>query len=77
MFIGVQKSSEFVGATRRVARAEFGVKGDKALFLTLGTFLSVFIWVHLCPDKEIFGCGFAALGSSVSCINLGEVPNEP
>ena len=37
------KSSEFVGATCRVARTEFGVKGDKALFLILGTFLSVFI----------------------------------
>jgi hypothetical protein len=41
VFIRVQKSSEFVGATQgsaelaevRVARAEFGVKGDKALVL--------------------------------------------
>jgi len=37
-FIRVQKSSEFVGATRRVAPTGFGVKGDKALFLTLGIF---------------------------------------
>jgi hypothetical protein len=51
------------------ARAEFGVKGNKALFLTLGIlgisnsrhFLSVFICVHLCPDRKFFGCGFAAL----------------
>jgi len=37
-----------VGATRRVARTESGVKGDKALFLTLGTL-------------GTFGCGSAAL----------------
>jgi len=49
VFIRVQKSSEFVGATRRVARTEFGVKGDKALFLTLGTrnFRHFLICVHL------------------------------
>jgi hypothetical protein len=33
------------------ARTEFGVQGDKAQFLTLDTFLSVFICVHLCPNS--------------------------
>jgi hypothetical protein len=45
-----KNSSEFVGATRRVARTEFGVKVDKALFFTLGTLgtlLPVFICVPL------------------------------
>jgi len=30
-------SSESEGATRRVARTEFGVKGNRSLLLTLGT----------------------------------------
>jgi len=33
-----KNSSEFVGATRRVARMEFGVKDDRVLFLILGLF---------------------------------------
>jgi hypothetical protein len=36
-----QKSSEFVGAGLKPASTEFGVKGDKARFLTLSTFLSI------------------------------------
>jgi len=36
--IQIRKSSEFVGATRRVARTEFGVKNDQARFLILGIF---------------------------------------
>jgi hypothetical protein len=48
------------------ARTEFGVKGDKSLFLTLGSFLSVFICVYLCPDIKPLSCGAGALYLSVS-----------
>jgi hypothetical protein len=48
-FIRVQKNSGFVGTGLKPARTEFRVQGDKALFLNLGTFLSVFICVHPCP----------------------------
>ena len=62
-FIRAQKGSEFVGATRRVVRTEFEVKGDKALFLTLGTlgtrnFRHFLIRVYLCLSVsryKIFG----------------------
>jgi hypothetical protein len=67
-FIRVQKSSEFVGATRRVARTEFEGKGDKALFLTLGT-------LGTRNFRHFLTCVYPR--SSVSHLILNEVPNEP
>jgi hypothetical protein len=68
-FIRVPLSSEFVGATRRVARTQFGVKVDKALFLTLGTFLSVFICIHPRPIRSFVFKSFANMKSVFICVH--------
>jgi len=64
-----KNSSEFVGATRRVARTEFGVKDDRVLFLVLGLFLSVSIRVHPCPIRSFVFKSFANMKSVFICVH--------